>query len=57
MRAANPQLGIILLTAKTQESDKVTGFMSGADDYITKPFFAQRAAGAGGRALPPPVLL
>ena len=38
MRAANPQLGIILLTAKTQESDKVTGFMSGADDYITKPF-------------------
>ena len=37
MRAANPQLGIILLTAKTQESDKVTGFMSGADDYITKP--------------------
>lgn len=38
MRSTNQQLGIILLTAKTQETDKVTGFMSGADDYITKPF-------------------
>ncbi len=38
LRAGNQQLGIILLTAKTQETDKVTGFMSGADDYITKPF-------------------
>lgn len=27
-----------MLTAKTQEMDKVTGLMSGADDYVTKPF-------------------
>lgn len=38
LRHRNPTLGIILLTAKTQERDKVTGLMSGADDYITKPF-------------------
>ncbi|MDR0930211.1 MAG: response regulator transcription factor [Clostridiales bacterium] len=29
---------IILLTAKSEESDKVYGLLSGADDYITKPF-------------------
>ena len=29
---------IIMLTAKTQEMDKVTGLMMGADDYVTKPF-------------------
>ena len=27
-----------MLTARTQEMDKVTGFMTGADDYVTKPF-------------------
>ena len=27
-----------MLTARTQEMDKVTGLMTGADDYITKPF-------------------
>ena len=31
-------MGIIMLTARTQELDKVTGLMLGADDYITKPF-------------------
>lgn len=31
-------LPIIMLTARTQESDKVTGLDIGADDYITKPF-------------------
>lgn len=30
--------GIIMLTARVQESDKVTGLMTGADDYVTKPF-------------------
>lgn len=30
--------GIIMLTAKSQEEDKIEGFMSGADDYIIKPF-------------------
>jgi two-component system phosphate regulon response regulator PhoB len=29
---------IIMLTAKTEESDKIKGLDSGADDYITKPF-------------------
>ncbi len=38
IRAGNADIGIIMLTAKTQELDKVTGLMSGADDYITKPF-------------------
>jgi DNA-binding response OmpR family regulator len=38
MRASNPKIGIIMLTARTQEMDKVTGFMTGADDYVTKPF-------------------
>lgn len=31
-------VGIIMLTAKSQEEDKIEGFMSGADDYIIKPF-------------------
>ena len=31
-------MGIIMLTARSQEMDKVTGLMTGADDYITKPF-------------------
>lgn len=38
LRAEYPLMGIIMLTAKTQETDKVSAFMSGADDYITKPF-------------------
>ncbi len=38
IRASNSKLGIIMLTARTQEMDKVTGLMTGADDYVTKPF-------------------
>ena len=37
IRASNNQIGIIMLTARTQEMDKVTGLMTGADDYVTKP--------------------
>lgn len=36
--AARKQIGIIMLTARSQEMDKVTGLMTGADDYVTKPF-------------------
>lgn len=38
IRATGSKIGIIMLTAKSQEIDKVTGLMTGADDYITKPF-------------------
>lgn len=38
IRSKNENLGIIMLTAKTQEMDKVRGLMTGADDYIAKPF-------------------
>ena len=38
IRAVSSQIGIIMLTARTQEIDKVTGLMTGADDYVTKPF-------------------
>ena len=38
IRSGNSRIGIIMLTARTQEMDKVTGLMTGADDYVTKPF-------------------
>jgi Response regulators consisting of a CheY-like receiver domain and a winged-helix DNA-binding domain len=38
IRASDSQMGIIMLTARSQEMDKVTGLMTGADDYVTKPF-------------------
>ena len=38
LRKSNENLGIIMLTAKSQEMDKVRGLMIGADDYIVKPF-------------------
>ncbi len=38
IRAGDNKIGIIMLTARTQEMDKVTGLMTGADDYVTKPF-------------------
>lgn len=38
IRATNKKMGIIMLTARTQEMDKITGLMTGADDYVTKPF-------------------
>ena len=38
IRASNSKIGVIMLTARTQEMDKITGFMTGADDYVTKPF-------------------
>lgn len=38
LRERSSTIGIIMLTAKAQEMDKVNGLMIGADDYITKPF-------------------
>lgn len=38
LRRRSGSIGIIMLTAKTQEMDKVGGLMMGADDYVTKPF-------------------
>ncbi len=38
LRKKSSTIGIIILTAKTQEMDKVTGLLVGADDYVTKPF-------------------
>lgn len=38
LRKRSASLGIIMLTARTQEMDKISGLMLGADDYITKPF-------------------
>lgn len=38
IRRRSNSIGIILLSAKSQEMDKVSGLMMGADDYVTKPF-------------------
>ena len=38
LRSRSDNLGIVMLTAKTQEMDKVRGLMLGADDYVVKPF-------------------
>ena len=38
LRRRSASIGIIMLTAKSQEMDKISGLMLGADDYITKPF-------------------
>lgn len=38
IRENDGKIGIIMLTAKSQETDKIEGLTSGADDYITKPF-------------------
>ncbi|OEH94319.1 response regulator transcription factor [Bacillus solimangrovi] len=38
IRSKTEQVGIIMLTARTQEVDRVHGLMSGADDYMNKPF-------------------
>ncbi len=38
LRERSDSMGIIMLTARTQEMEKVGGLMLGADDYVTKPF-------------------
>jgi DNA-binding response OmpR family regulator len=43
-RPATAQVPIIMLTARTSESDRVTGLDVGADDYISKPFSLRELA-------------
>jgi DNA-binding response OmpR family regulator len=38
LRRISPFLPIIMLTARSQETDKIRGLDAGADDYVTKPF-------------------
>ncbi|MDD7363754.1 MAG: response regulator transcription factor [Peptoniphilus sp.] len=38
LRESFPNLGIIMLTAKAEDYDKIMGLQSGTDDYLTKPF-------------------
>ena len=38
LRANSKSIGIIFLSAKSQEMDKISGLMYGADDYVVKPF-------------------
>ncbi|WP_099188254.1 response regulator transcription factor [Tepidibacter mesophilus] len=44
IRKNHPSIGIIMITAKGQEDDKVQGLKSGADDYIVKPFSPRELA-------------
>ena len=38
IRASGMKIGVLMLTARSQETDKINGLMTGADDYVTKPF-------------------
>jgi DNA-binding response OmpR family regulator len=38
IRASDPELPVLILSAKGQEGDKVAGLQLGADDYMVKPF-------------------
>ena len=53
IRATDKHIGIIMLTARTQEMDKVTGLMTGADDYVTKPFSPAELTARMDALLPP----
>jgi two-component system, OmpR family, response regulator BaeR len=44
MRAARPDVPVIMLTSRTDDVDRVLGLELGADDYVTKPFHARELA-------------
>ena len=59
IRRGDSDIGIIIVSAKGQESDKIRGLSIGADDYITKPFsvselIARLEAASTAAAVPPP---
>jgi DNA-binding response OmpR family regulator len=58
MRAIEPDLSVVMLTALGEESDRVLGLEVGADDYVTKPFSPRelvlRIRSVLRRAAPPP---
>lgn len=61
LRREERALPIVLLTARTEEIDRIIGFELGADDYIAKPFSPREVVARvksilrrSGRALPPP---
>ena len=41
IRALDPEMPVVFLTAKNQKADRLKGLKIGADDYITKPFEAE----------------
>jgi two-component system alkaline phosphatase synthesis response regulator PhoP len=45
VRPERPDLWIIMLTVRSHEVDRVTGFEAGADDYVTKPFSLRELVG------------
>jgi two-component system OmpR family response regulator len=45
LRAEGDRVGIVCVTARTDEIDRVLGFELGADDYVTKPFSPRELAG------------
>src|SRR5699024_7508183 len=71
IRRDDPDIGIIIVSAKGQEQDKIRGLSIGADDYITKPFSVseliarvealvrrvRRSASAEGRSAEPDQLI
>ena len=44
---------IIVISARSEDSDKIEALDSGADDYLTKPFSVEGAAGAAAGNVPP----
>ena len=53
LREEGNNVPVIILTAREEEADKVSGLEIGADDYITKPFSMRELIGPGGSQHPP----